>query len=154
MRFLLFLVSLFFCFQCKAQSNVFFIGSSSLDLSRDSVYASVSIGESVVSTLRQSNHYVSQGFLQADPKDYNGIFAQVIGTETAIYPNPFDKQIQVSSTINFKSYSLYDVYGKLIDSNAYNSVINLEHLNAATYLLVLYSENKQIIRMFKILKLY
>ncbi len=143
-----------FCFQSKAQSNVFLIGSSSLDLSSDSISLAISIGEPILSTLRHHNHCVSQGFLQADPKDYNGIFAQVIGTETAIYPNPFDQQIQVSSTIDFKSYCLYDAYGKLIDSNAYSPVLNLEHLNPSTYLLVLYSENKQIIRKFKILKLY
>ena len=154
MRFLLFLVSLFFCFQCKAQSNVFFIGSCSLDLSSDSVYASVSIGESVVSTLKQSNHFVSQGFLQADPNNTIGLESKWTGTETIIYPNPFDQQIQISSNLEFDSFCLYDCFGKLIESNTFSPIMNLEHLNASTYLLVLYSENNQVIRSFKIVKLY
>ena len=154
MRFLLFLVSLFFCFQCKAQSNVFFIGSCSLDLSSDSVYASVSIGESVVSTLKQSNNFVSQGFLQADPNNTIGLESKWTGTETIVYPNPFDKQIQISSNLEFNAFCLYDCFGKLIESNTFSPIMNLEHLNASTYLLVLYSENNQVIRSFKIVKLY
>ncbi len=133
---------------------MFLIGSCSLDLSSDSVYASVSIGESVVSTLKQSNNFVSQGFLQADPNNTIGLDSKWTGTETIIYPNPFDQQIQISSNLEFDSFCLYDCFGKLIESNTFSPIMNLEHLNVSTYLLVLYSENNQVIRSFKIVKLY
>jgi hypothetical protein len=154
MKYFTILFSIVFCVQCKAQTNSYCLGSSSLFMNNDSLFAAVSIAEPLIKTIKALNHYSTQGFLQVDLENSNTEIRYLAGAETIVYPNPFTQEIQVSSTIDFKSYCLYDAYGKLLDSNAYSTVINLEHFNPSTYLLVLYSENKQIIRTFKILKLY
>lgn len=154
MRTVFILVILFFFLSVRAQSNVGMVNPAGFTLQNDSIVASVSIGEHLIQTIRSSSLLITQGFLQTDPETTQLQPVFLSGNRPAVYPNPFDKQLQISSSVKYSTYCLYDVYGKLIESDVYNSILNLEHLNASTYLLVLYSDNLQVFHSFKIVKLY
>lgn len=140
-------------FSSRAQSNVGVLNPVGFSFHNDSMFAAVSIGEPIIQTLQSNSVFITQGFLQTDFEATN-LHSIWTGKEPIVYPNPFDKQIQISNAVSYTQYCLYDCYGKLIDSNTFSPTMNLEHLNASTYLLVLYSENNQVIRSFKIVKLY
>ena len=138
---------------CRAQSNVGILNPVGFSFHNDSMFAAVSIGEPIIQTLQSNSVFITQGFLQTDFEATN-LHSIWTGKEPFVYPNPFDKQIQISNAASFTKYCLYDCFGKLIESNTFSPIMNLDYLNASTYLLVLYSENSQVIRSFKIVKLY
>ena len=138
---------------CRAQSNVGILNPVGFSFHNDSMFAAVSIGEPIIQTLQSNSVFITQGFLQTDFEATN-LHSIWTGKEPFVYPNPFDKQIQISIAASFTKYCLYDCFGKLIESNTFSPIMNLDYLNASTYLLVLYSENNQVIRSFKIVKLY
>ena len=147
------LVFVFLSLSCRAQSNVGILNPVGFSFHNDSMFAAVSIGEPIIQTLQSNSVFITQGFLQTDFEATN-LHSIWTGKEPFVYPNPFDKQIQISNAASFTKYCLYDCFGKLIESNTFSPIMNLDYLNASTYLLVLYSENSQVIRSFKIVKLY
>ncbi len=139
---------------CRAQSNVGILNPVGFSFHNDSLLATVSIGEPVIQTIQSNSVFITQGFLQTELETTTLLQSLWTGKEPIVYPNPFDKQIQISNAASYTKYCLYDCFGKLIDSNTFSPIMNLEHLNASTYLLVLYSENNQVTHSFKIVKLY
>jgi len=60
-------------------------------------------------------------------------------TESKVYPNPTSDYIHITSERTTTSYEIYDVYGKLISKNNFNSKIDISNLPKGSYFLKLQS---------------
>lgn len=58
--------------------------------------------------------------------------------ELEVYPNPTSDVVHIKSSVKAKSYSIYDLLGKLISSDKIkDNSIDMSHLSSGEYLLVL-----------------
>lgn len=66
-----------------------------------------------------------------------------VSNEFSIYPNPTSNIININTLHDLKNYEIFDVSGKLVDSNAFSTKqINVNQLNSGTYFLVINTENQ------------
>ncbi|MEN9346242.1 MAG: Secretion system C-terminal sorting domain [Bacteroidota bacterium] len=154
MRYVLALSVLIVCFELDAQSNNYCINSLGFKFHNDSVFASMSLGEPIIQTIKSSNNYLTQGFLQTDRDGFSSFQKHFLGTNISVFPNPFSDQIQIESSITFSAYRLYDIFGKMIESNDYSNELNFSALAPSSYFLVLLADNNEIVFTIKLLKLF
>ena len=120
--------------------------------------ASYSIGQVVYTTNSGTNGSVAQGVQQSYTISTTiGNELTHINLELRAYPNPTTDLL----TLNIDNYdhekltyALYDVRGKLVESNQVNSsstVIKMEGMATSTYFLTV-SEGEQLVKTFKIIK--
>lgn len=70
---------------------------------------------------------------------------------TKVYPNPIKNEIMINSNLNFDSFEIYNISGKLlINKKVVRQSINLTELNSGIYILKLISFDKATIK--KIIK--
>lgn len=86
-----------------------------------------------------------------------GIEEVGIGLNISAYPNPttdFLKLKVEGEKLNYPTYQLFDMHGKLLKSDnlaGYETQINMQHYESATYFVKVISEQKSI-KEFKIIK--
>ncbi|MHB1277650.1 MAG: T9SS type A sorting domain-containing protein [Bacteroidia bacterium] len=120
--------------------------------------SSYTVGQTVYTTNSGTNGSATQGVQQ--PYEIStsvGINRTEISLELVVYPNPTNNAIMlnIGNYNNEKlTYQLYDMQGKLLDSNQVvycSTTIGLLDLPAGTYLLSLL-DNFTLIKTFKIVK--
>ena len=120
-----------------------------------------SVGQIVYTTYTGSNGSVAQGVQQPyEISITTGLLETDIKLNLSAYPNPTTNylmlQIDASASLSNQSmsYQLYDISGKLLESNtivASSTTITMEALPTATYLLKVTQNNKEV-KTFKIIK--
>jgi|SRR5690554_5418749 len=118
--------------------------------------ASYSIGQVAYITNTGANGSVAQGIQQPYEIFVTvGLEETAIDLELSVYPNPTYDYLTLKTEGNDKmAYQLYDVQGKLIDSQEVtsdNTIITVVALTKATYFLKV-TKNNQIVKTFKVVK--
>jgi len=116
-----------------------------------------SFGQIVYTTNTGSNGSVGQGVQQ--PYEISitiGLNETGVNLNLSAYPNPTTNylMLEVDNYDKALSYQLYDISGKLLESNtvvANSTTINMEQLARATYFLKVSQNNKEV-KTFKIIK--
>jgi len=116
-----------------------------------------SVGQIVYTTHTGSNGSVAQGVQQ--PYEISitlGLEETEINLNLSAYPNPTTNylMLQIDNYDKALLYQLYDISGKLLESNtivASSTTITMEALPTATYLLKVTQNNKEV-KTFKIIK--
>jgi hypothetical protein len=116
-----------------------------------------SVGQIVYTTNTGSNGSVAQGVQQ--PYEISitlGLLETDIKLNLSAYPNPTTNylMLQIDNFDKALSYQLYDISGKLLESNtvvANSTTIKMEQYATATYFLKVTQNNKEI-KTFKIIK--
>lgn len=122
------------------------------------VQLSWTVGEPIIETFSVTNGILTQGFHQSkltvtaiDPDAFNGI-------SLSVYPNPvvFELILDISGTGKTNLvYHLYNTEGKLLVNKITDNQsekINMQNYSAGTYLLKVFSNEKQSLQTFKVLK--
>ena len=117
---------------------------------------SYSVGQVVYTTNTGTNGSVAQGIQQAfEISTVIGINEVSIDLKLLVYPNPTTNYLTLNVEDNTDlNYQLSDIRGKIIESEKVSSnstSINVVSLPTATYLLKV-TKNKQVIKIFKIIK--
>ena len=117
---------------------------------------SYSIGQVAYITNTGANGSVAQGIQQPYEIFVTvGLEETAIDLELSVYPNPTYDYLTLKTEGNDKmAYQLYDVQGKLIDSQEVtsdNTIITVVALTKATYFLKV-TKNNQIVKTFKVVK--
>ena len=110
----------------------------------------------IYTTSTGTNGSVAQGVQQPyETYVVTGIQETSINLELSVYPNPTTNYLTLKTKNNENlSYHLYDMQGKLLESNKLTSntpIIKMERLLGSTYFLKV-TDNKQIIKTFIIIK--
>jgi len=116
-----------------------------------------SVGQIVYTTNTGSNGSVMQGVQQ--PYEISiilGLAETGINLNLSAYPNPTTNylMLQIDNFDKDLSYQLFDISGKLLESNtivANSTTFTMEALPTATYLLKVTQNNKEV-KTFKIIK--
>jgi len=83
----------------------------------------------------------------------SGVDDDKMTARTKLYPNPVDSYIRIDSGLNFDSYNIYDLTGKLIRKGLINDrLIDVSCLSKGMYLLKLKDSISGIIKSYKFLK--
>lgn len=99
------------------------------------------IGESITTSLMNTNNALTQGFQQPSIKITQSVTDEIGVHGIAVYPNPTADAVYVDIAKTggeSASYSLYDSQGKLIESHSINgsqNAISLACFSAGTYIL-------------------
>jgi hypothetical protein len=121
--------------------------------------ASYSVGQVVYTTNTSTSGSVAQGVQQ--PYEISVVTAieeaKGINLSVSAYPNPTTDYLQLkveSEKLNDLSYQLYDMNGKILQSEKLNGTetqINMSNLVPATYFVKVIQGNKEV-KTFKIIK--
>ncbi|MGB5462787.1 MAG: T9SS type A sorting domain-containing protein [Aureibaculum sp.] len=129
-----------------SQGNSYSNASASIDFT---------IGEVVIATLSNTGNTLTQGFHQTNLtvlaiEDFD------INYQARVFPNPtqdlFQVEIQNFEGLNFK---MYDIQGRQLSKeklNSINTTINTTPYAKGLYLLVILSENNQLLKTYRIIK--
>lgn len=121
--------------------------------------AAYSIGQVVYTTNTGTTGSVAQGVQQ--PFEISivlGLDDNLINLNMVAFPNPTTNLLQLKTEINSQenlSYQLYDVTGKVIETNKIiNTIetIHMEELPKAIYFLKVVAKNNKELKTFKIIK--
>jgi len=116
-----------------------------------------SVGQIVYTTYTGSNGSVAQGVQQPyEISIITGLLETDIKLNLSAYPNPTTNylMLQIDNYDKAISYQLYDIGGKLLESNtvvANSTTIKMEQMPTGTYLLKVIQNNKEV-KTFKIIK--
>ncbi len=139
----------------KAQSNIVSTGSQASGSGGSAAY---SVGQVAYTTQTGSNGTVLQGVQQPyEISVVTGIRNVAINLKAQVYPNPTADNLILSvdeKELKNLNYTLFDLQGKTIISGRLihtNTTLNMSGLSNGTYLLKVFSKNKQI-KTFKIVK--
>jgi len=116
-----------------------------------------SVGQIVYTTHTGSNGSVAQGVQQAyEISITTGLLETDIKLNLSAYPNPTTNylMLQIDNFDKALSYQLYDISGKLLESNtlvANSTTIKMEQLATGNYFLKVIQNNKEV-KTFKIIK--
>jgi len=116
-----------------------------------------SVGQIVYTTNTGTTGSVAQGVQQPyEISITTGLLETDINLNLTAYPNPTTNylMLQIDNYDKALSYQLYDISGKLIESNtvvANSTTITMEALPTATYLLKV-TQNNTLVKTFKIIK--
>jgi len=116
-----------------------------------------SVGQIVYTTYTGSNGSVAQGVQQPyEISITTGLLETDIKLNLSAYPNPTTNylMLQIDNYDKALSYQLYDIGGKLLESNtvvANSTTIKMEQMPTGTYLLKVIQNNKEV-KTFKIIK--
>jgi len=116
-----------------------------------------SVGQIVYTTYTGSNGSVAQGVQQPyEISIITGLLETDIKLNLSAYPNPTTNylMLQIDNYDKALSYQLYDIGGKLLESNtvvANSTTIKMEQMPTGTYLLKVIQNNKEV-KTFKIIK--
>lgn len=120
--------------------------------------ASYSIGQVAYKTQTGTNGIVTQGVQQPfEIVTLSGVEFTTISLEAIVYPNPTVSIVNLNIKnypIDNMNYQLFDFRGRLLSDNKIlneETIIDLERYAAATYLLKVSSNNKEL-KTFKIIK--
>jgi hypothetical protein len=116
-----------------------------------------SVGQIVYTTNTSSSGSVTQGVQQ--PYEISitiGLLETDIKLNLSAYPNPTTNylMLQIDNFDKDLSYQLFDISGKLLESNtvaANSTTINMEQMQTGTYLLKV-TQNNKLVKTFKIIK--
>ena len=67
-----------------------------------------------------------------------------------VYPNPVNEILNINGSVEFKSFSLKDIFGREVLNGDYTNAIDVSHLKTGVYLIVLNFDNE--IKTIKFLK--
>jgi hypothetical protein len=116
-----------------------------------------SIGQIVYTTNTSSSGSVAQGVQQPyEISIITGLLETDIKLNLSAYPNPTTNylMLQIDNFDKDLSYQLFDISGKLLESNtvaANSTTINMEQMQTGTYLLKV-TQNNKLVKTFKIIK--
>ena len=116
-----------------------------------------SVGQIVYTTNTGTTGSVAQGVQQPyEISITTGLAETGINLNLSAYPNPTTNylMLQIDNYDKALSYQLYDISGKLIESNtivANSTTIKMEQMQTGSYLLKVTQNNKEI-KTFKIIK--
>ena len=116
-----------------------------------------SIGQIVYTTNTGTTGSVAQGVQQPyEISITTGLLETDINLNLSAYPNPTTNylMLQIDNYDKALSYQLYDISGKLIESNtvvANSTTIKMEQMQTATYFLKV-TQNNTLVKTFKIIK--
>jgi hypothetical protein len=116
-----------------------------------------SVGQIVYTTNTSSSGSVAQGVQQAyEISITTGLLETDIKLNLSAYPNPTTNylMLQIDNFDKDLSYQLFDISGKLLESNtvaANSTTINMEQMQTGTYLLKV-TQNNKLVKTFKIIK--
>jgi hypothetical protein len=117
-----------------------------------------SVGQVVYTTNTGSNGSVAQGVQQAYEIYTVGIIETELNISLSVFPNPTAHNLilQISNYNNEKlSYLLYDMQGRLLNNGQVTeqqTQINTAHLQSATYIIKVLSQENRTVQSFKIIK--
>ena len=139
----------------QAQKAVLATGG---DASGSGGSVSYSVGQLVYTINTGTGGAVAQGVQQPyEISAITGIEETGISLEMSVYPNPATKFVKLkveSKKLKKLSYQLYDINGKLLDSEIIKgneTTINMGSLTPSTYFLRVV-DNNRVIKSFKIIK--
>lgn len=137
-------------FHSNSQALVNTTGST---ISSSSYIFEYSIGEISITTLSSVNNNLTQGLLQPSLKISNPV-CRYINDTLQYFPNPTRDKIRIIGRYNWiHSYIIYAADGKLVGNRSYfNNYIDISHLAAGMYLVVLYPGCDGKFKTLKILK--
>lgn len=146
----------FFIYGLTHAQEVLVASGGNLSYSGSSV--SYSVGQIFQNTNTASNGSAIQGIQFYFPNSTLNIVEMNTNSNIATYPNPtssiLNLKIQQSQDNNL-SYKLFNLLGEsLINGKiiSKSTLIDIDHLPMATYLLHIYSRSNQSIKTFKIIK--
>lgn len=109
----LLVIPLFFSVAAFGQSiERSLVGSSGSSFSNGTVQVEQSIGEALVSDIRNGNSAAQQGFQQAN--DIVSAVETAFVEDIAIFPNPFADYLNISGTNGPTIITIYNMQGKLV----------------------------------------
>ena len=130
---------------------------SGADASGSGGSAAYSVGQIVYTTNTGSNGSVAQGAQQPyEISVTTGLLETDFKLNLTAYPNPTTNylMLQIDNFDKALSYQLFDISGKLLESNAIvvnSTTIKMENYPTATYFLKV-TQNNALVKTFKIVK--
>lgn len=115
---------------------------------------SFTLGETVINTGTDGVNEITQGFNQTK-WFFVSLEDHALDYGVSVFPNPTQDQLNIKTENSLNvSYTLYDSKGSLIYEDRLNAkltTIEVSHLAAGNYSLVLYNK-KQILKTYKLIK--
>ena len=129
------------------------VNASGNTISNNNFIVEYSIGEIGITTLSASANIITQGLLQPSLKIPNPGCGYINDT-IQYFPNPTRDKIRIVGRYNWiHSFIIYATDGKLVGNRSYfNNHIDVSHLAAGIYLVVLYPGCEGKFKTLKILK--
>lgn len=140
-----------------SQEKLEVISSAGGDYSDNNISVSWTIGEPVISTLKQGDFVITQGFHQSKYIVTSINETKIVPFEVNVFPNPTTDLINVKiNQTDLKGYDikLFDISGKILYSKnikSNNNQLDLSQYNAGQYILKV--SNKKSTRSFSIVKM-
>ncbi len=113
-----------------------------------------SLGEVSVTTINSNDNLLSQGFLQ--PIISGTVPAKDLFDESKFkaYPNPVSAELIMETDLKeIASVAVFDLAGKLLMKTAFQTRLDLKHLNRGLYVVALFNKQAQFLHALKITKI-
>lgn len=145
----------------KAQSiSPQVIASSGTHSTGSNIQLSWTLGEPVITTVSNGNNIITQGFHQTLLTVTNVEENNLSEINISVFPNPTSEILNISLTNNQKDLQLelFDMNGKLLQTQSINATQNSTHVNMseyarANYLLRLHAADGSVNNTYKIGKI-
>jgi len=141
--------------QTTAQQQI--IGNSGGNIQNENGLVSWTIGEPVITTIKGSDHTLTQGFHQSKIIITEIEENTLLSFEMKVYPNPVATRLTIyvgGTDISGMRYNFFDGKGAVIKTGLIvgsETHVSVEELVSATYYLKIYNK-KRSIKTFKIIK--
>ena len=112
-----------------------------------------SLGEMSITTIGNSSHLVTQGFLQPSLENQVGMEDIAIQADILAFPNPVKDYMYLSAkSIDKWQIEIYDVTGKTILNTDFQPKLDLQALKPGLYIVTLFDKKGLPITSFNIIK--
>ena len=132
------------------------LGSSGGYISNTSGELDYTIGEVSVATFENTNDILTQGFLQGNIDNPNGLYSSEILASLKLYPNPTSDLVQIAGIENIASgyTTITNNLGQMISTVPLTKgKIDVSNLPAGLYTFKLFDANHELLLTDKLLKL-
>ncbi len=125
------------------------INASGQKIQNASFQLTYSIGEPLITVLKNPNDILTQGFIQPDVVKKS--------EELNYYPNPVIDKLYLENTDKIASYKVFDVvgrevFGRRFDQPQRQIIINLETLSEAVFIINLFDKEGKRLHSFQVMK--
>lgn len=131
------------------------IGTTGNGIANTSGYLDYSIGEVITSTFENNTSILSQGFLQGNLDNPNGVFKNEMLSQIVIYPNPVSEWITIVGEVKkIKYVSICNNLGEELSTTYFiTNRLDVGSLLPGLYSLKIFDNNNQLLFTNKFLKL-
>ena len=147
-------LALLFALAAQAQTiQPSVVNASGGMLQNTTVYVEWSLGEPAITTISNTEHIVTQGFLQPE-LNISGVEGLLPGEEISLYPNPVsDHLFFKTSSIRIASLAITDLLGRVVLEYPFVEDLDVELLPSGVYFLSLLDGQRRLLTTFKIIKI-